>query len=433
MKKTSIYMLVALAFMLTSCKSTAEKQEFEPLTFSTYEKEEATESLEGVPAGMTLKIDIPDGESERAAKVVSIIRQLITDSEIGDQVGAPKEGTLQEVCDDYIERFRKGIANEDLTPGCEYHLEILSGYQSADYICFHVSDGIFGNGGPMEREVVIRLSDEHQMADSEMYSIPDDKWMELARKYAEGEEKGTLQNIESLMGGEIVPDEKGCKYHYATSMHIFNVVYFPVSKIASYLTDEGQKIFDVTEEQTTEETAQEEPVAEAPKAEPGRGELGIFDLRGPVKECKWKNADGTTTYTFDADGYWLTKNGTAIVGGIFPGGVDRNKDGKITHGYLDEYKETQHEYTYNDKGLVTKINYQEYLDGGYVEEFKYDEDGYVKSIKSYNTGMDAIDEETGEADEPTIQNYTIVEKDEVGNWTKRKSSQGSETRTITYY
>ena len=37
MKKTSVYMLVALAFMLTSCKSTAEKQEFEPLTFSTYE------------------------------------------------------------------------------------------------------------------------------------------------------------------------------------------------------------------------------------------------------------------------------------------------------------------------------------------------------------------------------------------------------------
>ena len=73
------------------------------------------------------------------------------------------------------------------------------------------------------------------------------------------------------------------------------------------------------------------------------------------------------------------------------------------------------------------------MDGGYVEEFKYDEDGHVKSIKSYYTGMDAINEETGEADPPTIRNYTILEKDEMGNWTKRKSSQGSETRTITYY
>ena len=332
MKKMSFYMVIAMAFVLTSCKSTAEKQEFEPLTFSTYEKEEATESLEGVPAGMTLKIDIPDGESERAAKVVSIIRQLVTDSEIGDQIGAPKEGTLQEVCDDYIERFRKGIAKEDLTPGCEYHLEILNGYQSTDYICFHVSDGIFGNGGPMEREVVFRLSDEHQMEEGEMYNLPDDKWMELARKYAEGVEKEKLQNIESLMGGEIVPDEKGCKYHYATSMHIFNTVYFPVSEIASYLTEEGRKIFDVTEEQTTEETTQEEPVAEAHKTEPGRGELGIFDLRGPVKECKWKTENGTKTYTFDENGFWLTEDGQKLKD-VFLGGIDRDAQKRIKDGW----------------------------------------------------------------------------------------------------
>jgi len=61
---------------------------------------------------------------------------------------------------------------------------------------------------------------------------------------------------------------------------------------------------------------------------------------------------------------------------------------------------------------------------------KYDEDGYVKSIKSYYTGMDAINEET---DEPSIQNYTIVEKDAMGNWIRRKSSQGTETRTIEYF
>ena len=29
--------------------------------------------------------------------------------------------------------------------------------------------------------------------------------------------------------------------------------------------------------------------------------------------------------------------------------------------------------------------------------------------------------------------FTILEKDDVGNWTKRKSSQGTETRTIKYY
>lgn len=422
MKNLSFYVIIALAFMLTSCKGTAEKQEFEPLTFSTYEKEEAIESPEGVPAGMTLKIDIPDDESEKSAKVVSIIRHLITDSEIGDQVGAPKEGSLQEVCDDYIERFRKGIAQEDLTPGCEYHLEILSGYQSADYICFHVSDGIFGNGGPMEREVVFRLSDEHQMEEGEMYNLPDDKWMELARKYAEGVEKEKLQNIESLMGGEIVPDEKGCKYHYATSMHIFNTVYFPVSEIASCLTEEGRKIFDVTEEQTTEETTQEEPVAEAHKTEPGRGELGIFDLRGPVKECKWKADYGTRTYTFDENGFWLTKDGKNIKE-MYQAGIDRDKNGRIIRGDFEFYEQT---FTYNERGLVTET-----VEDGVTHTFSYDEDGYV--LKEHVDVPAEIGDDEGSSVRQFTLIYTILEKDEIGNWTKRKCSQGTETRTITYY
>ena len=423
MKNLSFYVIIALAFMLTSCKGTAEKQEFEPLTFSTYEKEEAIESPEGVPAGMTLKIDIPDDESEKSAKVVSIIRHLITDSEIGDQVGAPKEGSLQEVCDDYIERFRKGIAQEDLTPGCEYHLEILSGYQSADYICFHVSDGIFGNGGPMEHEVVYRLSDEHQMEEGEMYNLPDDKWMELARKYAEGVEKEKLQNIESLMGGEIVPDEKGCKYHYATSMHIFNTVYFPVSEIASYLTEEGRKIFDVTEEQTTEETTQEEPVAEAHKTEPGRGELGIFDLRGPVKECKWKTENGTKTYTFDENGFWLTEDGQKLKD-VFLGGIDRDAQKRIKDGWADGYGSIH--YKYNAQGLATIIE-----EDGSKQTLTYDADGYVKKeiLEIY---PEMGDDEGTTAEQHTFT-YTILEKDEIGNWTKRKCSQGTETRTITYY
>ena len=423
MKNLSFYVIIALAFMLTSCKGTAEKQEFEPLTFSTYEKEEAIESPEGVSAGMTLKIDIPDDESERSAKVVSIIRQLITDSEIGDQVGTPKEGSLQEVCDDYIERFRKGIAQEDLTPGCEYHLEILSGYQSADYICFHVSDGIFGNGGPMEREVVFRLSDEHKMEEGEMYNLPDDKWMELAKKYAEGEEKEKLQNIESLMGGEIVPDEKGCKYHYATSMHIFNVVYFPVSEIASYLTEEGRQIFGVTEEQKTEETSQEEPVAEVPKEEPGRGELGIFDLRGPVKECKWKTENGTKAYTFDENGFWLTEDGQKLKD-VFLGGIERDAQKRIKDGWVDGYG-SRH-YTYNAQGLATIIE-----EDGSKQTLTYDADGYVKKeiLEIY---PEMGDDEGTTAEQHTFT-YTILEKDEIGNWTKRKSNRGTETRTITYY
>ena len=38
---------------------------------------------------------------------------------------------------------------------------------------------------------------------------------------------------------------------------------------------------------------------------PGRGDLGGFDLRGPVKKCVW----GDNVYTFNQNGQLLTENG----------------------------------------------------------------------------------------------------------------------------
>ena len=174
-------------------------QEETLIPFSLYEKEESIKDIEGVFAGMTLGIDIPQGKGEVVDKITRIIRTLITSSEIGEQIGPPMKGSLNKVCDDYVERFKKGIAYGNLMSGCAYHLEILYTYQTSEYICFHVVDGVYGNGGPMEREVLVRLSDEHFLEQDEIINIPEEKLLSLAKKYASEDQKETAENMRFLM------------------------------------------------------------------------------------------------------------------------------------------------------------------------------------------------------------------------------------------
>ena len=109
---------------------------------------------------------------------------------------------------------------------------------------------------------------------------------------------------------------------------------------------------------------------------------------------------------------------------VFPGGVKRNKEGRLIECNADGYGSRY--YTYNDKGLPTEIA----EDGG-GRTITYDTDGYVKT-ESMTIGLDIGDEE-GEPEIIKIT-YTILEKDSYGNWTKRKDQNGNiTTRTITYF
>lgn len=170
-------------------------------------------------------------------------------------------------------------------------------------------------------------------------------------------------------------------------------------------------------------------VEEAPPAEPGRGDLGVFDLRGPVKTCKM----GKRTLSFNEEGRWMAENGKSLKK-IYSGGVKRDKNGRISKGMFDPYDETGHDYTLNKQGLVVEINFRDYMDSGTTVTYTYDADGYVATMTTQEWGIDAFDEETGEGPKPDISKYTIVEKDQVGNWVKRKDQRGRlETRTIIYY
>lgn len=396
--------------------------ESDDITFSTYMRQETAQDPEGVNATISLGIDIPKDNNDLAMTVTDIIKSLMGSSEIANEIGSPIDGTLYDICEDYLKRFQKGISNESLYSGCIYQLEIQHIFHSTDYIVFRVADGIYGNGGPNEYDVVFRLSDKHQMKPNEMYNLSDSQIKKLIQKYA-GSEIRSYVNIDDLYNVEaqIVPYTTGCRLHYnAGSSHIFDVIYFPLEEIEPYLTEEGRKVFagcGTNDEDTNE---QGEVIVDN---KPGRCELGIFDLRGPVKSVKWNKIHGTVSYTFDKDGFWLSIDGESLQS-YFPEEIQRDSKNRIIYGSPGVYGvET---YEYNVQGLATSIQ-----GDGFSRDITYDSDGYVKKEVQYTAPEMGDDESDGET---RVVTFTILEKDAVGNWTKRRASDGFvETRKITYY
>ena len=422
MKK--VMFLFAASVMIAACGG---KGEVAPLAFESYENTAVGEGPEGGAAGLELKIDIPVGEGERQDKVAAGIREIISQSEVGKELKQPVEGSLKEIADAFLNYFPVGVAKGDLesSGAITYHLWIENESQNSEAVFFRVGDGIFSNGGPSVRYAVIRLSDGKLMDDKDVYNITGDDIVTLVKKYGTNEQK---EFDEAFIGpdGYLCPVGDSCKVLYLEGAHFWNVVTVPFNEVNGFLTEEGKKLFLISENVSEpitiqKEVAEVEPEAAKP-AEPGRGELGIFDLRGPVKSCKWKNVYGEpNTYTFDENGFWQTKDGKSIKK-MYHAGIDRDKTGRIVRGDFEFYDET---FTYNEHGLLTET-----VCDGVSRTVTYDADGYVKSER-YVTPPDMGDDE-GEP-ETTIYNYTIVEKDEIGNWTKRKCSQGTETRTIEYY
>lgn len=158
-----------------------------------------------------------------------------------------------------------------------------------------------------------------------------------------------------------------------------------------------------------------------------RGELGIFDLRGPVKSCTWINEWGNTTRTFDAQGFWKTMDGKSL-NAIFPSGIKRDAKGRIVKGLVDSEGNGE-DYTYDAQGRVVKYFFHVYDDIN-SETTRYGADGYILQRRFEPGGMDA--------GEPYTETYRNVVVDKNGNWTERKvySTDASITvqkRTITYY
>ena len=109
---------------------------------------------------------------------------------------------------------------------------------------------------------------------------------------------------------------------------------------------------------------------------------------------------------------------------LFPGGIVRDKQGRLSECNADGYGSRF--YNYNEKGLPTQIT-----EDGFERTFTYDNEGYVKTETQMTTPE--MGDEEGES-EVTKYNYTILEKDNYGNWIKRKDQNGNVlSRIITYF
>lgn len=152
------------------------------------------------------------------------------------------------------------------------------------------------------------------------------------------------------------------------------------------------------------------------------GDLGIFGLRGPVMRCTWKTFGDTWVVTFNRLGEWTSESGRDTFSN-FPQ-VTRNEEGRIVK-LSDNYDEQRMTFTYNDKGLVVRSTI-EFMDGGGETTYEYDDEGFaVKETDSY-ADYDGQDVDTNV--------FTIVERDEYNNWTRRVNQDGkAQTRTIVYY
>ena len=173
------------------------------------------------------------------------------------------------------------------------------------------------------------------------------------------------------------------------------------------------------------------------KLEPVVGELGIHDLRGPVKSAV-VNCDGEyeIEYTFDENGMWLTQ-GEQTIEEVYNNGIERDEQGRIVNGKFEE-PESCHlyaaSYVYNGDGSIATIGYEDPEETSSTS-YAYGENG--DCVESHMTGtyceMGADEEEVIDV----ITEYEVLEKDARGNWTKRvEKTFGKEntvTRQITYY
>lgn len=154
-----------------------------------------------------------------------------------------------------------------------------------------------------------------------------------------------------------------------------------------------------------------------------KGELGMFDLRGPVKTCKIKSDGNTVEHKFNEEGFITVIYGQPLKD--MYKSIKRDEKGRLQHCSYDGYDETFSNYKVNEDGLIVELEDWPYMDGGCKITYSYDMYGDLTQMSVTELGMDA--------EGTTVTKYTIEERDAHGNWTRRKANGKTETREITYY
>lgn len=408
--KKSIYAISAAVLLcvgLMSCK-----ESLSPIAF------EAFEIMDG--GNYMIEIDIPKGDGEREKNVTEGIRDIIAHSELGEKVGAPIEGTLQEVMEDYHERYNKYAqdnADGPRTPMC--NLEIKSSFQNEACVTFIVFDDIHFSGAPDYYKSIVRISDGRMMSQQELVNISMPDADKLIKKYNQNDDIPVY-----LEDGYWFSPSSGdsCHVMWAYSRIGWGEATIPLSDMDPYLTEEGKKLFSAKVLETPVED--DEQISSDADDAAIHGELGIFGLRGAVKEFTWSNGEESWTYGFDQAGMWISSKNCQSPADCQA--VERDDQGRVTK-MGDPYDECYETFAYNDDGLIEKHVMKD-IDG-YMLETNSFYDSQLDCTKEVNVVGDPL---TGSGEFTTT--FTILDRDSHGNWTKRKNQEGkTETREIIYY
>lgn len=407
MKKTLLSIAIACLMLASAAISEAQT------TFKTYKKEVSASHRDGGMGMLNLKIDIPQGQGLRQTNITQGIKTIIKGMEVTQELKRPVTGTLLAFANSLAVYFPSGVRRGSIELGgpTTFNLMVEHEYQNSYAVFFHVTDGVYVNGGPVESYQTVRASDGKVLKTEDITKMSVDDLIRFIKKYGTAEQKDFDSAF--LMGiFYLCPDGDKCKVLYLQGAHFWEALEVSMTEIAPLLTEEGKNCF-----------AKENPAATTNNANVGRGELGIFELRGPVKSFVFKNQWVTNTRTFDRNGKWLTHNGQTLRQ-VYPNGIHRDAKGRITKGIFDADGNCE-QYFYNEKGLITKRNYT-FFDSLEEDTYTYDTNGNLLKMRVVESGVDAS--------EPYTDVYTIITTDKYGNWTKRKTQKGEiETRVITYY
>ena len=156
-----------------------------------------------------------------------------------------------------------------------------------------------------------------------------------------------------------------------------------------------------------------------------RGELGLFDLKGPVRSCRWNESNETRE--FNANGMWTTYNGKSL--SQLYTDIQRDERGRII-SYIEDDMITE-SFTYDGAGRLKEEVYA-YFDDVVTNTYSYNRFGMMEWCESKVGGLD-------EAEDPRYIHYQVEDEDEYGNWTRRTEEYTNTgesfviTRTISYY
>ena len=400
MKKVLFPTLALATLLIAGCANAVEEQKAAPIAFETYVQRVEAETSTGFPVSMDLCLDMPVGDGEQQENVKKGITEVIGLSAIGKVLGAPTGNTMKEIGDNYVSIFKQKTDANTISRAITMQVSCV--YQNEACAVFYVEDDGIDYDSSQKYEAVIRLSDGHPMTNDEIAKISKDELMNLAHKFADDSQKGEIDdegNYSLSIGAD------GLLFH--PTQYSLNEYVLPIEAVEAYLTEDGKALLKASP-----------LLAERPgSSETIQGDLGRYDLQGPVKSYKIVSED--IEYTFDTNGLLQTRNGEPVVGSVYEK-INRNDQGLATEAFA--IGNSRDIFTYDASGRLAKRVYRVGNRDEQIDVYYYDSRGVLYKVNS----MTLLNERNIVTNTEKFYGFQF---DSHGNWIKR----GRAERVITYY